>query len=175
VGPDNGVFGEFARSGQTSLLQEPRLARPLVSQTFHGRDVFAPAAAHLANGLPVESFGPPVNDPLVLELRSALRTDTGTFGEILHADRFGNLVTNVVAEDLPHAPDAAMHVEVGWARIEGLSHTYGEVRVGDFVALVGSSGRLEIAVREGSAAERLQLAQARGTPVSVTVVRRAED
>lgn len=172
VGPDNGVFGEFADGGRMHLLSDANYMRPSVSPVFHGRDVFSPAAAHLANGVPIESFGERVADPLTLLLPPAQRAADGAVkGEVLYADKFGNIVTNIEAADLPNAGDFGLRVEIGWARLEKLSSTYADVRVGEMVALFGSSGRLEIAVREGSAAERLQLKHVRGTPVKVHVAR----
>lgn len=169
VGPDNGVFGQYAAGGETHLISEPRYMRTTISQVFHGRDVFAPAAAHLALGVPLESFGPAVFDPLVAQLPEAKCTEGCVVGEVLYADKFGNIVTNIEGSVLPSAAGDEMRVEIGWARLEKLSKTYSDVRVGEMVALVGSSGRLEIAVREGSAAERLQLKALAGTPVKAHV------
>lgn len=169
VGPDNGTFGEFAEGGRMHLLSNPQFMRPTVSQVFHGRDVFSPAAAALASGTPLGAFGPRVDDAQRLALPPVEVSATHVLGEVLYADKFGNIVTNIAAAQLPAAGDFGLRVEIGWARLERISQTYADVRVGEMVALVGSSGRLEIAVREGSAAERLQLKALRGTPVKVAL------
>jgi len=171
VGPDNGVFGDFIRGGQVHLLENPELRRATVSQVFHGRDVFSPAAAHLANGVAVEKFGARIDDPFCLDLPECQKSPGSTVGEVLYADKFGNIVTNIEHADLPADEGHGRRVEIGWARMERLVTTYGDVKLGEMLALVGSSGRLEIAVREGSAAERLQLKGLRGTHVKVTTAK----
>ena len=171
VGPDNGVFGAFLAGGQTRLLENRQYMRATVSPVFHGRDVFAPAAATLANGAALDTFGPAVEDPLVLQVPRPAAKDGAVTGEVLYADKFGNIVTNIGAGALPEGGEDGHRVEIGWARIDGLSGTYADVRVGEMLALIGSSGRLEIAVREGSAAERLGLKQLRGTAVKVHAAR----
>lgn len=171
VGPDNGLFGSFAEGGRMHLLEEPKYRRATVSQVFHGRDVFSPAAAHLANGVPLDAFGGRVHDPMQLALPAPRVVADGVVGEVLYADRFGNIVTSIDGTQLPDPGEYGLRVEIGWARLDRLCGTYADVGVGEMVALVGSSGRLEIAVREGSAAERLQLKGLRGTPVKVHVAR----
>lgn len=171
VGADNGVFAQFATGGRMHLLSESKYMRPTVSQVFHGRDVFSPAAAHLACGVPIGAFGPRVTDPMGLDLPRTKRSAGATLGEVLYADKFGNIVTNIDAAELPPAGEEGHNIEIGWARLDRLSGTYADVRVGEMLALVGSSGRLEIAVREGSAAERLHLHEVRGTPVKVSARR----
>lgn len=168
IGPDNGIFGEFAEGGEMRLLEARAFMRDPVSPTFHGRDVFAPAAAHLARGVALDRFGPRVGDPQRLALPVPRRIEGGVVGEALYADHFGNIVTSIGESDLPSAGDDGLRVELGWARLEKIARTYAEVRVGEMLALIGSSGRLEVAVREGSAAQRLQLKPLRGTPVKVT-------
>ena len=170
VGPDNGVFTELLDGAVVhELVSGPR--RPVVSAVFHGRDIFAPAAAHLANGLGIDGLGPTIHDPVRLSLPRARVTDCEVLGEALHIDRFGNIATNIEAAHLPPAGEEGLLVEIGWARLERIARHYSEVPVGEMVALIGSSGRLEIAVREGNAAERLQLQSVRGTPVRVVRAR----
>lgn len=171
VGADNGVFAPWAEGGEMRLLSESKYMRPTVSQVFHGRDIFSPAAAHLASGVPLSAFGAVVADPVLLELPKTKHSEGRVIGEVLYADKFGNIVTNIEASDLPPRGEEGLRVEIGWARIDSLSRTYADVEVGEMVALVGSSGRLEIAVREGSAAERLALRQLRGTHVKVSMGR----
>ena len=167
VGPDNGIFSCFLESSSVHELVEAKYRRAVVSSVFHGRDVFAPAAAHLANGVSFEAFGPRVRDPVRLSLPVVKKSATEAVGEIVYADHFGNVVTNIEAADLPKSGEEGLRIEIGWAKIDMLSPTYSAVKPGEMLALIGSSGRLEIAVREGNASERLGLKQTRGTPVKI--------
>jgi S-adenosylmethionine hydrolase len=180
VGPDNGVFSYVMACEPleaSAALTEPRYRLPRVSHTFHGRDVFAPAAAHLAAGVPITDLGPPIADPVVFPLPRPEITSHSIVGEVLHVDRFGNIVTSVGEltwtgdglvfrpafekirggmQDAEHRIVAAnTAVEMAGQEVAGVRRTYAEVAPGEMLALVGSSGHLEIAVREGSAAERL--------------------
>jgi S-adenosylmethionine hydrolase len=161
VGPDNGVFTPVLLDlgWEAFELTAPEYRLAEVGATFHGRDVFAPAAAHLARGAPPERFGRPVEDPVRLAWPAARRTADGVTGEVVHVDRFGNLVTSIRMRDLPPDP----MIEVG-GRSLPLVHTYGSAATGALVGLVGSSGRLEVAVREGNAARILGVG--RGTAVA---------
>ncbi len=167
VGPDNGLFTPFLEAGapwQAWELRAEEYRRSTVSRTFHGRDIFAPAAAHLAAGVSPERFGPSVRDPVRLSWPT-VRAVAGTVaGAVLHVDRFGNLVTSIRAETLD---DMGGRVAIRLrGRLLALVGTYGDLAAGQAGALIGSSGRLEVAVREGSAAARFK-AQ-RGTPVLVS-------
>ncbi len=161
VGPDNGLFTPFLGPGARAfaLGAVPGApARP--SATFHGRDLFAPAAAFLAGGGEASSLGPPVPAPVRLAWAVARRLGDELVGECLAADPFGNLLTSVRADELGERPPRAVEVAGRPARFVW---TFGEGRPGELLALVGSSGRLEVAVREGSAARLL--GAARGLPV----------
>lgn len=152
VGPDNGVFALVApRPDAAHEICDPRFRRAEPSDTFHGRDVFATAAAALATGLPVSAAGPAV------ELRGALLE---TERAVIHVDRFGNLITDVPGAEL----SGFVKIRVG-ERAVAAARTYGDVAPGELLAYVGSAGTVEIAVREGSAAE--QLGVGRGAPVEV--------
>jgi S-adenosylmethionine hydrolase len=156
VGPDNGALSPalLLPGARAVSLPVPHDAAP----TFHGRDVFAPAAAALARGTPLDSLGPPLEDPVTRRTPEAVREDDGWLrGEVIVIDRFGNAVTNLLGV---HGSE----VRVG-AREIPLRRTYADVASGDAVALVGSSGLIEIAVRDGSAAAVFGLT--RGTPVRV--------
>ncbi len=169
VGPDNGVLlplAEHLGGVAASFRIDPdrRGANRRVGTTFDGRDVFAPAAALLARGIPASRLGRPI-DPIVYRVPDAVRISGGARGKIVHVDRFGNLITNVPSEwVLPRAGQLRLTVGrrsriVPWVRsYEAL----GPRRVG---ALGSSFGTLEVAVREGSAAVRL--AARTGTRVSV--------
>lgn len=162
VGPDNGLFTPFLGRGARAIhLRDRALVPDPASSTFHGRDLFAPVAAWLAGGGAAERLGPEVPDPVRLDWPAAERRGDEVHGVVLLADPFGNLLTSLRAADLPPGP---LRAEIAGLPAR-LVRTYGEARPGELVALLGSSGRLEIAVREGSAARRL--AAARGTPVSL--------
>jgi S-adenosyl-L-methionine hydrolase (adenosine-forming) len=154
VGPDNGVLSPALNSAGAAVVQLP--VPESVSATFHGRDVFAPVAARIAaaratGGAPLHELGPPVSDPIILAVPSPTPGRDGSVrGEVVAIDRFGNAVTNIEW----HGEDAA--VQVG-GRVLPLRRTYGEVASGDPLALTGSSGCVEIAIREGSAAQALGL------------------
>jgi S-adenosylmethionine hydrolase len=156
VGPDNGVLSPslLVPGARTVTLPVPGDAAP----TFHGRDVFAPAAAALARGIPFDSLGVPAHDPVIRRTPEPVRQADGWIrGEVILIDRFGNAVTNLVA---PYATE----ISAG-DRLFPLRRTYADVASGEPVALVGSSGLIEIAVRDGSAGITLGLT--RGTTVRV--------
>jgi S-adenosylmethionine hydrolase len=132
-----------------------------VSSTFHGRDIFAPVAAHISLGVPLAELGPPVEEVLALAPFRARRQPDGSLrGRVIHIDVFGNLVTDVRCEDLPAGRPT---VEVAGRRIAGLSLTYQESA--EILAVVGSSGYLEIAAPGASAAGLMGAAL--GMPVLV--------
>ena len=150
VGPDNGVLSPslLANGSRAVTLPIP----PSASATFHGRDVFAPAAAALASGEAVDSLGTPCIDPLIRRTPEARRASDGSIvGEIIAIDRFGNAITNLIAP-------RGGRVELG-AQVLPIVRAYADAAVGDILAVVGSSGFVEIAQRDGSAARALQLAR----------------
>lgn len=163
LAPDNGLLsflpGEELRD--VRVIENPSVMLHPVSRTFQGRDVFAPAAAHLANGFPPEEMGPTISNFQRFSLPRLERTTTGLRGEVLAFDRFGNAVTSIRETDLPGAPAA---VGVAGRRLALLS-TYAAAPEGEPLALIGSSGRLEVAVRNGSARDRLGLKP--GDPIEV--------
>jgi S-adenosylmethionine hydrolase len=165
VGPDNGLVTaalDQADTYQAVALTNRAYHRSHVSATFHGRDIFAPAAAHLANGASLEMLGEPIERPQRLDLPQPRADADQLSGEVLLIDRFGNLITNITRDDLRHHGwlDAAdrspsLRVDMGVTTIEDLSQTFSDAAVGGAVAYIGSSGRLEIAVRDGNAARTL--------------------
>jgi len=160
VGPDNGLFTPFLGEGARAFALASREVVPEPeSATFHGRDLFAPVAAWLAAGGVPERLGPPVLDPVRLPWPEPTRDGPRLRGEVLLADPFGNLVTSIRAA---HLPGGSLAVEAA-GRPARVVRTYGEGRPGELVALLGSSGRLEVSVREGSAARTLGVG--RGAPV----------
>ena len=169
VGPDNGLFSFVLREHPEARihgLENTRLFRSPVSPVFHGRDVFGPVAGHLAQGVGLGEVGPKVEDPVLLEAPEPRKLATGEWeAAVLYVDRFGNLTTSLSERAVEGA--RAVEVWVGGATIPWVG-TYSEVRPGTPCALVGSSGRLEVAVREGSASARLGVGK--GSPVRVRVV-----
>jgi S-adenosylmethionine hydrolase len=164
VGPDNGLFTPFlVNEARAFALDTPAYRLPAVSATFHGRDVFAPAAAHLALGVDPARFGPRVAAPIRLAWDVATVDGTRIRGRVVHVDRFGNLVTSIRA-DLVAAAGEGLRVKLG-RQLLPLVRTYGDLRRRHAGALIGSGERLEIAVREGNAARRFSAR--RGTPVVV--------
>ena len=173
VAPDNGVLGMvFDEQAPAVVVEitEPDYLRPTISRTFEGRDRFAPAAAWLARGTDIGAFGSPVSDWIRLDVPRPRATECTIEGEILKADRFGNLVSNIGARMLEQVAGArALRVRVADRETLPLVETYGDVRSGALCALVGSSGYLEIAANGGSAARLLDLG--RGARVVVAVDR----
>lgn len=148
VGPDNGVLSPALLLPDARAVALPTTAE--AAPTFHGRDVFAPAAASLARGVPLDSLGPPVTDPVVRRTPEAVREPDGAIrGEVIHIDRFGNAVTNLLGVRTGVVIVANRQVPV--------AHVYADVASGSPVAVVGSSGLLEIAIRDASAATVLGL------------------
>ncbi|HEY3067641.1 MAG TPA: SAM-dependent chlorinase/fluorinase [Methylomirabilota bacterium] len=166
VGPDNGLFTAcFGRAGWRAVeLTAPEYRAAVVSRTFHGRDVFAPAAAHLSLGVDPARFGPGVDDPVRLTWPDVRALPDAVAGTVLHVDRFGNLITSI-HRDTVESLGAGVTVRVA-RRLLPLVGTYGDLPPGAPGALVGSRDRLEIAVREGSAAGLL--GAGRGTSVMVS-------
>ena len=167
VAPDNGLLSlvlsrESVR--QAVALENPAYRLPHVSHTFHGRDVFAPAAAHIARGVPLAEFGPTASDLVTFPASRPTRQDDALVGHVIYVDRFGNLVTDVTETDLP---GSVVAVEAGGQRMAGLSAAYADVSPGQLLALIGSAGHLEIGVRGGHAACVLGLVV--GDQVIITV------
>jgi S-adenosylmethionine hydrolase len=171
VGPDNGILecALAAPGAQAFEIREERFLRLPLSRTFHARDVFAPVAAHLARGEQPPVLGPPVADALRLEPRRAVSLDGELRGAVAYIDRFGNCITNLGEEDLRHAfpgvPPEELAVGIAAQWVQGISSTYAGVPVGTLVAVIGSTGRLEVASYAAQAAARLGVAV--GDPVSV--------
>ncbi|HZZ83662.1 MAG TPA: SAM-dependent chlorinase/fluorinase [Anaeromyxobacteraceae bacterium] len=164
VGPDNGLFTPFLEGARAYALEDPRHVPAPASATFHGRDLFAPVAAFLAGGGDPEWLGPSVAAPVRLPWPAAARDGARLRGKCLAVDHFGNLITSLRSSDLGGRQVREVRVEGRAARFV---RTFGEGAAGELLALVGSGGRLEIAVREGSAAERFGLV--RGAPVTLAL------
>ncbi|HKU42136.1 MAG TPA: SAM-dependent chlorinase/fluorinase [Polyangiales bacterium] len=163
VGPDNGVLSQLFDAELSAVELDPtRLGVAQLSATFHGRDLFAPAAAALASGRPLAELGRTL-DPRSAELKVAdlpkpTREGAGLVGEVLQIDRFGNLITNLATADLEafmrEAPARSYAITLRAKSCRLVNH-YAEVPEGCLLALVGSAQRLEVAARNASAAELL--------------------
>jgi S-adenosyl-L-methionine hydrolase (adenosine-forming) len=171
VGPDNGIFSGVL--AQTPMIEAVVLSTPAVaSQTFHGRDVFAPAAAALANGAAISTLGTPISEVQCEDWLRPTVTESAVRGEVIHIDHFGNAITSIGAcrwsvdgRLVVEAGDRAVltlepstcEVRIGKQHIEQVVATYGLTRQGSALALISSDGQLEIAVNGGSAAQQLQI------------------
>jgi S-adenosylmethionine hydrolase len=166
IGPDNGLFTAFLddQGWRAFELRAAEFRGTEVSPTFHGRDIFAPAAAHLARGVEPARLGPPVTDPVRLRWPEARVSEGRVGGAVVHVDRFGNLVTSIHSDAIASL-GSGVTVRVA-GRSLPLVRTYGDLAGRDPGALVGSSKRLEIAVSAGSAARVLRAGL--GTPVVVS-------
>ncbi len=181
VGPDNGIF-TFLLDGRHEAwtILPARLPGRSIHPTFHGRDLFAPAAGLLAKGWPPGRIGRPKRSPVLLDLPGVrmerrgrgARTALCLQGAVLHVDHFGNLITNVPEDLLPGSAREGIEIHLGRTTIRGLARTYSDVPIGGALALVGSSGFLEISVREGSAVRRLRARAGAKVAVSLPGVAR---
>ncbi len=169
VGPDNGLLIPVARRlglKEVHEITNRKLLAKDVSSTFHGRDVFAPVAAHLQTGTKVKDVGPVIRDFVDLDFGEPKSVPGGLEGIVLTTDRFGNIITNLPRAIVEKQWKAGGTVHVGLGGYEAalpLVTTYGAVSPGDFLATFSSSGYLEIARREGNAAFQLHISP--GLPV----------
>jgi hypothetical protein len=159
AGPDNGVFSMIYAAAKHSVrvISNRKLMRTEVSRTFHGRDIFAPAAAHLARKIPPASFGKRITD--------YVRTPPAPAGTVLKVDRFGNLITNFHIDHFSGIQTKPFELRIGRQIIRRLALTYSETEIGEVFVIVGSSGYLEIAANQENAANKLGCGQ--GTPVEL--------
>jgi len=166
VAPDNGVLTYVWRDAldrwgaeacEVIELANPRFWLPQISNTFHGRDIFAPVVAHLSAGAALQELGP--RRPRITEAdleQPAVGRNGELVGRIIHLDHFGNCITNITPD---HLEQVGLHqqliVKIIDQRIAGISRTFSDVAVGALIAVIGSNNRLELAVRNGSAAQTL--------------------
>jgi hypothetical protein len=169
IAPDNGVLGRLMTRTPPSLvlrITEPEHWLPTVSYTFHGRDIMAPVAARLSLGLDPRKLGPPAGQLDQLDMPLPQVVEEKIRGEVILIDSFGNLITNISYDLLAgKCTDNRACVVCGIYETFGIYHTYGEQAPGMLVALIGSSGRLELAIVDDNAAARLGVSI--GTPVVV--------
>lgn len=154
VGPDNGIFSPVIGSVDNARAVEITNSAYMlggVSATFHGRDIFAPAAAHLSSGMDICRLGGPAAEPVALDIPKPSVNGNEISGAVLYEDSFGNLVTNIPGSSIK--PGSRVHV-AGYV-LDGISGSYGEAAKGGLLAIIGSTGLLEISVNQGSAKELL--------------------
>jgi S-adenosylmethionine hydrolase len=176
VGPDNGLFTLFLADepdAECHSITNPAFMLPHVSATFHGRDVFAPVAAHLARRLDcsaeLSEFGPRVSDPATLTIpKPVQQSEDNWLGQVLFADHFGNLITSITADVLTNIE--GVEILIGQTLITGIKRTFADAAPGELIALVGSSGHLEISIANGNAAQSLDLG-----PDSLITLRKMQD
>lgn len=176
VGPDNGVLIPAARDDgivRAVSIENRRYMREAVSYTFHGRDIFAPAAAHLARGVPIEELGPEVDDYVVPEYAEPHIEDCEAEAEVIYIDGFGNCATNLREDDLARLGikyGDEVELELEKRRIvTKLLPSFGYARPGEVLLLINSEGFLEVAVNMGNAARELGVRP--GTKVRVKALR----
>jgi S-adenosylmethionine hydrolase len=178
VAPDNGVLTlvQQREDSWTAIhLDKKQYWLSTPSNTFHGRDIFSPVAAHLAKGIPFEDLGTPIPTPVELPLPPLIISESNVQGEVIHIDHFGNVITNImrlVWIDDQHLNLLPVNVEpptpiqidrhksyvtCGWRTLKGFGQTYSEAEMGQLIILVGSNGELEIAINQGNAGEALGL------------------
>jgi len=187
VAPDNGVLSYVLyeiRDAFAVELNNPTYQMAAVSSTFHGRDIFAPAAAHLAKGVALRAMGTPLLNPVTLPEPALTVNAKKITGEVIHVDHFGNIMTSIgylrwVAPErltlnkrfgeyasLP-VPTSGTTIQIGSTTLTGIQSTFAEVPRGELLALVESNGYLEIAVNQGNAAARLEVSI--GDPVEMQI------
>lgn len=168
VCPDNGILtylleeienrGEKSKSVVTIHNRDYYL--PEVSNTFHGRDIFAPVAAHLSLGVPLVNIGPPVENLVQLPIPTLEVSNDKLVGQIVKIDSFGNAITNISESALSGSFNGFVYeISVGSASLRQLNTSYAESEIGEPLAIIGSSGMLEIAINGGSASQMLGLKQ----------------
>ena len=157
VGPDNGLFSLMTEQEgvESWRLDQPAYWKKPVSNTFHGRDIFAPIAAHLANGVSPEKMGVAGHELLTWRWVEPILDHDGIRGWVAHIDRFGNLISNIPGSWMDGREQGSFKIYVGNTIIDALHPTFGAVEAGDEVAYIGSSGMLEVAVNQGHAGELL--------------------
>jgi S-adenosyl-L-methionine hydrolase (adenosine-forming) len=170
VGPDNGlfslVFQEAAARGLTCRfysLDKPEFWLPEISRVFHGRDIFAPAGAHIANGVPLEKMGTLMNNPIRFTNTEPRQQGDGWAGEVVSIDNFGNIATSIGTKQLQG--NSHILVKIAGETINGLISTFEDRPAGELAAMIGTDNDLIVAVVRGSAVERLHVKP--GDPVEV--------
>ena len=171
VCPDNGIVTHLFHNEEhihTVTVENTAYFLPQISNTFHGRDIFAPVAAHLSRGVSIDKLGNPVTNPVQLPIPKPAVSNEEIVGHVIWIDSFGNLITNISHEILESlAGRNNVVIRAGIAKIDCLNRSYAESAVGELLAIIGSSNRLEISINQGDAAQVLGLE--RGNTITVSV------
>lgn len=159
IGPDNGIFSRVAEAPEVRLLSNPAFQRQPVSATFHGRDIFAPAAAHLAAGIDPTRFGPPLSSFFRLPESGPTPISTSAWvGEVLWIDHFGNAVTSFDTSSFGWVADQPFALEANGQTAHRYARFYGEIPESEPCLIAGSAGMLEISMNKASVAREWKLA-----------------
>lgn len=154
IGPDNGVLSLAMEGGRLEQIIELTNAKyhlKAPGATFHGRDIFAPVAAHLSLGVLPAAFGDKLSTIVKLHIPRVVRSQNRLAGEIIYIDGYGNLFTNIGAQDLTGCPGEKLVLTIGRATVRGLASSYDSVKVNDLAAIINSWGILEVAAYKGNA------------------------
>jgi len=174
VGPDNGIFWPIIKHHEEITiihLTERRYFSGNISSTFHGRDIFAPVAAHLSLGTDPMSMGSPINNPAPIDIPEIEQTGKMIRGRVIRVDHFGNIITNIHRTLLEGLSGTSQKViKIAGLKIMGISNTYSDVKKGELLALVGSSDFLEIAVNSGRPCDMIGITQEDIIGIEVKVV-----
>jgi hypothetical protein len=171
IAPDNGVLSMIYDSSphKARVISNPKVMNKVISRTFHGRDVFAPAAAHLVRGVAPAKFGKLIQDYVRSSTFQARQVSRNKYsGAILKVDRFGNLITNLHIDNFPGVKTRPFELRAGLERIHRLALTFAETAIGDLFVIVGSSGYLEIAANQSSAQKLIGCGA--GAPVELEIL-----
>lgn len=170
VGPDNGIFSLIGDeyNYRAVELTNSDFWRANTSKTFHGRDIFAPVAAHIAKGVPLEQLGDPLEELVTYRWAVPISDKDGIQGWIVHIDRYGNLISNITEKLLNEAGSMSkLKIYVGNTILDELVTTFGDVPEGEAAAYIGSSGMLEVAINKGNAKKLLGVEK--GAQLSIVV------
>lgn len=170
IAPDNGALSMIyeASPHRVRVISNPKMMSKEVSRTFHGRDVFAPAAAHLARGADPGKFGKIIHDYVrVFVLKPQQIGRHAWSGIVLKVDRFGNLITNLHIDDYGDVRSRPFELRIGLERIRRLALTFSETAIGDVFAIVGSSGYIEVAANQASASQILGCGAGAGVELEI--------
>ncbi|MBN1480928.1 hypothetical protein EH223_00475 [candidate division KSB1 bacterium] len=168
LAPDNSVLRYiFVRHPEAEVISvtNEKYFLPHTSQTFHGRDIFAPVAAHLSRGVPFHTFGETITDYLKGDIALPQKTENLITGQIVYIDHFGNCISNISKNDFD--PEQLVEINIKYFQFERLSHSYAEHQVAEPLVIFSSHDYLEIAVRDGNAAQFLNIKK--GEPIEVVL------
>jgi S-adenosylmethionine hydrolase len=157
VGPDNGLFWPIldkAKNPSATELTEEKYFLKHITKTFHGREIFAPVAAHISLGIEINQLGVPLPKPVDLNIPQPYVSGNALLGEVIRVDNFGNIISNISYEDLAEfLENSTAVISIADLKIDGISKIYNDVEEGELLAVLNSSNLLEIAVNLGRASE----------------------